>query len=136
MNSKITHKVPVGRKQHAGWKGRVWSSNIFSILLIVLLIASVIKVGKEVMLRLEIHREIQNLQAQLDDVQAKKDKMDKFISYLETSEYIEKQARLELNLSKPGEKQINLVDNNNLESGKLVEDKRSNPEKWYNYFFD
>lgn len=136
MNTQIKHKTPAGRAHNINWKGRIWSSNIFSVLLIILLAASFIKVGKEVMLRLEIRKEIETLQAQLDDVQSKKDKMDKFISYLQTSEYIEKQARLELNLSKPGEKQINLLDHKNVADNKLAEDKRSNPEKWYNYFFD
>ncbi len=62
--------------------------------------------------------------------------MDKLISYLKTDEYIEKQARLELNLSKPGEKQINLVNLNDTASSDLSEDQIPNVEKWFNYFFN
>jgi len=135
MVSNLRYRQQAVNKKSSDWKGRVWSSNLFSLLLIVLLVTSVIKVGKEIMLRWEINREISNLQTQLDDLESKKDKMDKLISYLQTDEYIEKQARLELNLSKPGEKQINLLGYAQEEENRIV-DNRSNLEKWINYFFD
>ncbi|MFA6308068.1 MAG: septum formation initiator family protein [Patescibacteria group bacterium] len=122
------------RKSH--WKTKIWSSNIFSILLIVLLIVSFVKVGKEIILRFEIKREINTLQVQLEDLQNKTAQMDKLISYLKTDDYIEKQARLELNLSRPGEKQVNLINLDNLENKNALEYQGSNIEKWFNYFFD
>jgi cell division protein FtsB len=88
------------------------------------------------MLRYEIKKEINSLQVQLEDLEDKTSKMDKLISYLKTDEYIEKQARLELNLSRPGEKQINLVNLDDSGGDSLSTDKRPNVEKWFNYFFD
>ena len=135
MNNQFRHRASAS-KVNNNWKSQIWSSNIFSMLLIVLLIISFVKVGKEIMLRYEIKKEINTLEAQLEDLEAKTSKMDKLISYLKTDEYIEKQARLELNLSKPGEKQINLVNLNDTASSDLSEDQIPNVEKWFNYFFN
>lgn len=136
MRNQFRHKSPSSKVKNNNWKSQAWSSNIFSILLIVLLIISFVKVAKEIMLRYEIKKEINTLEAQLEDLESKTSKMDKLISYLKTDEYIEKQARLELNLSKPGEKQINLVNINDSGEQVLSDDQRSNAEKWFNYFFD
>ena len=134
MDNQFRHRGTA--RKNKDWKNKIWSSNIFTILLIVVLIISFVKVGKEVMLRYEIKKEINTLQAQLEDLEGKTSKMDKLISYLKTDEYIEKQARLEFNLSKPGEKQINLLNIDNSDRDDSKTDKRSNIEKWFNYFFD
>ena len=87
------------------------------------------------MLRLEIKKEINTLEVQLNDLEGKKAKMDQLISYLKTDEYIEKQARTELNLTKPGEKQVNLVGFEGSNQN-LADENISNIQKWFNYFFD
>lgn len=136
MNNSFRHKVKQRKEKNNTWKNKIWSSNIFSILLIILLVVSFTKVSREIMLRWEIKKEINTLQTQLEDLQTKTSKMDKLISYLKTDEYIEKQARLEFNLSRPGEKQINLVNSNDSNSKDLSNNQISNVEKWFNYFFD
>ena len=136
MSNQFRQKSASRKKKDSDWKNKIWTSNIFSILLIILLIISFVKVGKEIMLRWEIKREINTLQVQLEDLQGRKSKMDRLISYLKTDEYIEKQARLELNLSKPGEKQINLLNLNNTKNKDLSNTQESNMKKWFNYFFD
>ena len=135
MNNQFRYKAPSTQSRSSDWKGRIWRSNIFSAFLILLLLASFLKVAKEIMLRLEIKKEINTLEVQLNDLEGKKAKMDQLISYLKTDEYIEKQARTELNLTKPGEKQVNLVgfEGNNQN---LTDENISNIEKWFNYFFD
>jgi len=135
MNNQFRYKAPSAQVKSGDWKGRIWRSNLFSAFLILLLLASFLKVGKEIMLRLEIKKEINSLQVQLDDLEGKKAKMDQLISYLKTDEYIETQARAELNLTKPGEKQVNLV---GFEGGSqnISEDDIPNIQKWFNYFFD
>ena len=123
------------QKKNADWRGKIWNSNIFSLILIVLLISSFIKVSKEVLLRYEINQEIKHLEAQLDELNDSSTEMDNLIAYLKTDEYIEKEARLKLNLSKPGEKQINLssdFENNNISENT---DNTPNMIRWFNYFF-
>ena len=100
-----------------------------------LLILSFVKVSKEVVLRYNIHQEIKELEGQLSELKEKTETTDKLITYLKTDEYVEKQARSQLNLSKPGEKQINLFttdsDRNIIEQGGNL----PNINKWFNYFF-
>jgi cell division protein FtsB len=136
MSNQFRQKGASRKGKNGDWKSKIWTSNIFSILLIILLFISFVKVGKEIMLRYEIKKEVNTLQVQLEDLQGRKSRMDKLISYLRTDEYIEKQARLELNLSKPGEKQINLLSLDNAENKGLSDIQKSNTEKWFNYFFD
>ena len=95
-----------------------------------------VKGGKEIRLRYEIKKEINTLQVQLEDLEDKTAKVDKLISYLKTDEYIEKQARIELNLSKPGERQVNLSNIGKVDNKNLANNQEPNIEKWFNYFFD
>jgi len=101
-----------------------------------LLIFSFVKVTKGVLLRYKINQEISHLEEQLGDLQSKTENMQKLITYLETDEYIEKEARLKLNLSKPGEKQINLSNIQEGEDGAEEKDYSSNITKWFKYFFE
>lgn len=137
MMKKAKYNSSVSKnKKNVSWRKTIWDSNLFTIFLIVLLLASFVKVAKEIFLRYEINQEINALQAQLDDLQDKTSKMDKLIAYLQTDEYIEKQARLELNLTKPGEKQINISNLNQPTRANIQNDNSSNLEKWFNYFFN
>jgi len=113
----------------------IWGSNIFTFLLFILLVLSFIKVSKEVLLRYEINKEIKQLENQLSELEDKTSKMDQLISYLRTDEYIEKEARLKLNFSKPGEKQINLSPSKFSQDDFIKNNNQANPIKWFNYFF-
>jgi len=123
-------------KNKKGWRIKVWQSNLSTLVLIVLLIFSFIKVSKEVLLRYEINNEIKVLDTKLSDLQGKTDKMNNLIAYLQTDEYIEQEARLKLNLSKPGEKQINLATRPSTSMDLAETDYRSNINKWFDYFFE
>ena len=123
------------KKTEKDWRGKIWGSNIFTLVLVLLLIISFIKVSKEVVLRYNIHKEISQLENQLTDLKDKTEATDKLISYLKTDEYIEKQARSQLNLSKPGEKQINLFTDNDSNRIREQGENLPNIDKWFNYFF-
>lgn len=124
-------------KTKNNWQHSLWHSNFFTIFLLVLLVLSFIKVAREALLRYEIKKEINSLQGQLDGLQNRSAKTNNLISYLQTDEYIEKEAREKLNLAQPGEKQINLITN---KTSLLVETDSSaikaNPSKWFDYFFN
>lgn len=89
---------------------------------------------REIKVRADINKEIADLQAQRQKLEGQKDEVEKLLSYLQTDSYIEKEARLKLNLSLPGEKQINLYTD---EQNKYVvsEPEQNNLLKWYDYFF-
>lgn len=126
--------MSLGTKQ-AKMRGGLWGSNWLSVFLLALLIISMIKVSREVILRYQIDQEIKSLEGKLSDLQSRTAKMDKLVAYLNTDEYIEKQARLQLNLSKPGEKQINLTNNQAAVETSSATGSESNLVKWFNYFF-
>ncbi|MDP2812683.1 MAG: septum formation initiator family protein [bacterium] len=125
-----------GNKAGSDWRGRIWNSNIFSFFLVILLILSFVKVSKEVILRYEINKEIKELETQLGELEDKNQKMEQLVAYLNTEEYVEKQARLKLNLSKPGEKQIFLTGNESVDDLEVSGDDSPNIMKWYDYFFN
>ena len=122
--------------QRISWRGKIWNSNIFSFFLLILLVFSFIKVSKEVLLRYEINKEIKDLEGQLSDLEGKNKKMEQLVAYLNTEGYVEKQARLKLNLSKPGEKQIFLSDSEAVNETEQAADDAPNMMKWFNYFFN
>jgi cell division protein FtsB len=116
-------------------KKKFWGSNIFTSVLVIILVFSIIKVSKEIMLRYEINQQINELETKLSDLESKTNKMDELIAYLKTDEYIEKEARLKLNLSKPGEHQINISGDKQIQE-ELVNNNDPNLIKWFNYFFE
>ncbi len=116
-------------------KKKFWGSNIFTSILVIILVFSIIKVSKEIMLRYEINQQINELETKLSDLESKTDKMDELIAYLKTDEYIEKEARLKLNLSKPGERQINISGDEQVQR-EVVNNDDQNLIKWFNYFFE
>ncbi|PIR07367.1 MAG: hypothetical protein COV55_00070 [Candidatus Komeilibacteria bacterium CG11_big_fil_rev_8_21_14_0_20_36_20] len=130
------HRKASVSQSSRGLKGKIFNSNLFIIALLLLLIFSFVKVTKGVLLRYKINQEISHLEEQLGDLQSKTENMQKLITYLETDEYIEKEARLKLNLSKPGEKQINLSNIQEGEDGAEEKDYSSNITKWFKYFFE
>lgn len=137
MKDKIYYRQSKSHKtKNQSWRSKIWASNVFSIILLILLAASFLKVSQEVLLRYEINKEIKGLEGQLGDLKNKTSKMEQLITYLQTDEYIEKEARLKLNLSKPGEKQINLSNDNPSSDIYKEEDNSTNMEKWFNYFFN
>ncbi len=123
------------RATHKKVQKKFWGSNIFTAFLVVILIFSIIKVTKEIVLRYEINQQISELETKLSDLESKTNKMDELIAYLKTDEYIEKEARLKLNLSKPGERQINISGDEEIQNN-FVNDESPNLTKWFNYFFE
>ncbi len=115
---------------------KLYNSNMTIIILFIVLVFSFLKVSKEIVLRYNINKEINSLEEQFTKVNKEKDNLNNLVAYLKTDDYIEEEARLKLNLSKPGEKQINLVKGDQLEEEQIGEVKIANYYKWFNYFFE
>ncbi len=89
---------------------------------------------REIKVRSDINKEIASLQAQQQKLEGQKADLEKLLSYLQTDNYIEKEARLKLNLSMPGERQINLSGEEPSPPANSAE-YQSNIAKWFDYFF-
>jgi cell division protein FtsB len=108
--------------------------------------------AKNAVKRHKINKEISNFKEEIADLQNKSADLKNFVSYLESDQFAEEQARLNLNLKKPGEELtvvkpgaggLNLASSSEGDSifnipGRKKEEPRpesSNPRKWLNYFF-
>lgn len=119
--------------KNISWYKKFFDSNFFIIFIIILFLFSFIKISKELFIRHDISSEINQLTEKKESLDGSVKEMNNLIAYLETDYYIEKEARLKLNLAKPGEKQINLL---NSEGEEIIhQDETSNISKWFNYFF-
>jgi len=102
----------------------------------------------------KINQEINDLKKEISSLQNKNVDLKNFVSYLESEQFAEEQARLNLNLKKPGEEltvikygsENSSAIGTSSASGQIFDipgyDKEkpkrelNNPEKWVNHFFN
>jgi len=85
-----------------------------------------------------MEKEINDIKAEIDSYQKTNQELKEMISYLESDQSLEEQARLNLNLKRPGEKVIVIDNSKNIEfSTETAESAitESNLKKWWRYFF-
>lgn len=107
--------------------------------------------AKNTLKQYRINKEISELKQEISDLQNKNVDLKKFVSYLESDQFAEEQARLNLGLKKPGE-ELTVIKTAagdipaGTSSGATIfnipgyekikpEARESNPRKWLNYFF-
>ena len=93
----------------------------------------------------QVNHEIQDLQTQVQGLEGKKTQISDLIQKLNSSDVLDKEARARLGMQKPGEKVAILhgseIDINQPQEAihapvaSLASNERSNPQKWFNYFF-
>lgn len=104
--------------------------------------------AKNLVKQYRINKEISDLKQEISELENKSGDLKNFVSYLESDQFAEEQARLNLNLKKPGENLMVIKTDTasssnqgnpifNIPGYKKEEPPRkaSNPEKWLNYFF-
>lgn len=107
--------------------------------------------AKNTLKQYRINKEISGLKKEILNLQNKNVDLKNFVSYLDSDQFAEEQARLNLGLKKPGEELtvIKMAVGDVLastSSGATIfnipgyekirpEAKQSNPKKWLNYFF-
>ena len=121
---------------------RFFSSKLFLLLALVLLILIVLAVGKGILRRYQVNREIKALEVEIAKLENNNQELGELIEYLNTDFFAEQEARLKLGLSKEGENVIVVPDNDSsivsldIFSNKEYNEKASsNPLKWWQYFF-
>jgi cell division protein FtsB len=83
-----------------------------------------------------VNREIDSLIAQERDLAQKNRDLENSLNFLTSDEYREKIARQQLNLKKDGEIVVNFPnDTATTESTVASGPQKSNPQKWWDYFF-
>lgn len=128
------------RKQNVPILKRIFYSRYLSYLLILILIFSLISLGREVSNRLSLKKQLSRTENQVKEIETENQKFLEEIESMQTEYFKEKAARLKLGLQKPGEHMIVIVqnDNNFFENEskiKYFDKKISNFKTWWSHFF-
>ena len=125
-------------------RAAILTSKIVLVLGIVILIFFSISLVKEIVRKAEIDNEIAELEKEIEELESTNTELADLIQYLNSTSWQEKEARSKLNLQKPGEGVIAILDlpTNGTEIEETVnteetsEENVSNPTKWFKYFFE
>ncbi|MDD4333086.1 MAG: septum formation initiator family protein [Patescibacteria group bacterium] len=96
-----------------------------------------IPLAKNITKRYTVNKELKELQKEISDLENRNKDFKGVISYLESDQFVEEQARLNLNLKKEGEKVIIIKEEALATSTNINSDEESisNFQCWINYFF-
>ena len=117
---------------------RILYSKPFITFLIIVLILVIIALGRESYRYFRISQEIKNLEQKIAEIEKSNEELTKMEEYFQSEEFLEKEARLKLNLTKSGEKLIIVKQQENILEEKekeIVAKEISNIQKWWDYFF-
>ena len=122
---------------------KIISSQIFLAFLgLILIILISIPLAKNLSKRYYINQEIKDIEQEIIDLESKNKDLGKLISYLESDQFVEEQARLNLGLKKKGEEVVVIKEVEELIAIKSINDnledldtETTNPKRWLSYFF-
>lgn len=142
----------IQQAQHKNFIKKLLSSKLFLFCLSLTLIALAISVGRESYRRAQLTKEIDKLKLETERLEGKKYQLSELLDSFKEESYLEKEARLKLNLKKPGEKVVILPQSERKDSSvstqkeinstslELSSDKSAEEEsnlwKWWEYFFE
>ena len=119
---------------------RFFSSKLFTVLAIVIIFLVGLAFYRDYVKQQDLNQELSKLDIDIAELAGKKIDLARLVDILESSNYIEKEARLRLGLKKIGEKVIS-VPANARPAGKVLgeavelKDKRLNTLQWFDFFF-
>lgn len=133
------------RRRHNILTRIIYNPKFLAFLGLVILILISIPLAKNVSKRYNINKEVRELGKEIEELEYKNKDLKDLIIYLESDQFVEEQARLNLGLKKEGEQAIviedisprQLLDSGEENSGELASAKNlTNPQKWWRYFFN
>jgi len=140
----------MNRRKNNYFEKIFFNQKFLTLLGLVVIILISFPLAKNILKQYRINKEISELKKEIFELQNKNIDLKNFVSYLESDQFAEEQARLNLGLKKPGEELtvIKMADGDTLSgtsSGATIfnipgyektgpEIKASNPRKWLNYF--
>jgi len=114
-------------------------SKSFIVFLVIILILVAIALGRESYRNFRINQNIKNLEKKIEELRISNEELAEMERYFQSEEFLEKEARLKLNLTKPGEKLIIIKqikqDLEEIEQKQGIAKEISNIQKWWEYFF-
>lgn len=98
----------------------------------------VVALGRESYFNYQTNQEIKKLQQQIDELQKSNGDLAEMEKYFQSDEFLEKEAKLKLNLIRDGEKLIIVKQEENIAAAEVQKEETeniSNIKKWWLYFF-
>lgn len=130
-----------GEKKADNFWQRIFYSQLLIFIGIFFIILFSVGISKRVARKHQIDREIKQLQSEVDKLSSNGKDLNELLSYLNSDDFLEEEARTKLGLKKEGE-QVVIIHNKPKEfqtdnkPNEIMPQKKNNPQKWYNYFFD
>jgi len=115
----------------------IYSKYSIVVLTIVFLLL-VAALGRESYFNYRTNQEIEKLQEEIDEMQKSNSDLSEMEKYFQSEEFLEKEAKLKLNLVREGEKLIIVKQEENQPSSEDVQNDTENIpniQKWWLYFF-
>jgi cell division protein FtsB len=108
------------------------------VLLLFLVVGSVVKGFSQ---RVGVSQEIEDLKAEIQDLEKEQNDLVQLLEYIESDEFIKQEGKIKFGLKEPGERKIVINEYHaekkpQLEVALLEEDTKSNPQKWWDVFFN
>lgn len=129
---------PVAAEQH--WRTAL-STRAFTVMVGLGIVVLGIALTKELIRKIQIHRQIEDLETEIASLEAHNGELNQMIQYFNSSSFQEKEARTKLGLSAAGETMVVLpTDATATVTGtdtdtRAATDQRTNTQKWQDYFF-
>ncbi|MFA7314762.1 MAG: septum formation initiator family protein [Candidatus Magasanikbacteria bacterium] len=127
--------------EKVGMKKRFFGSRLFLFIMFGLAVVVAVGYARAYYQDYKIKQEIKNLQDDISFQNKKKINSLNILKYVSSSSYVEDQARIELNMKKPGESVVFVNDPNSDTKNEVVADNDStsgqfisNRLKWFYYF--
>jgi cell division protein FtsB len=119
---------------------RLVSSQYFlAIIGLIFLVVIIFPLARAYSQRRLVEKEIADVKAQISDFESENQQLKDLVTYLQSDQSLEEQARLNLNLKKPGEQVIVVKDAPDSARAVIVtsaDEATSNLSKWWRYFFN
>jgi len=133
----------MAKREKSFWLKRFFNSSWFFITILILLLLFSTALVREMMRKLEIQKEVENLETQVATFENDNQVLESMIDYLQTEEFVEKEMRTKLGYKKEGETVVAVPESDryNLDTdGQLAQRGdnyifTANWQLWWNYFF-
>jgi cell division protein FtsB len=128
------------KSDQLSWRN-VFYSGWFLILNIILLILVAYAAGRSLLYHYSLQKEIKQFEEHARMLESEKNKTIELLNYVDSEDFLDRKARLELNLLKSGEHMVYLSSTTKVSlggqnnDGVIEQKKLSNPQRWWMYFF-
>lgn len=124
---------------------RLFCSKLFLFSISLILIALIVNAGKESYRKHQLKKEIDSLNVSIEQLEGNNRQLGNLMEHLKQESYLEKEARLRLNVKKPGEQVVilssDLIYDSSVQKEVLAYPESLDPKetaiywKWWEYFF-